>query len=200
VTFNPTPPRTDSTPQRPLFTSQRAARVTQMEAIAATVGSPPRPVTAAVAPRRRAGSALGHTGALAAVAAGLVALLVLTARWIAGSARLRRSLRDDGELATLELVHGLRRLGYAVPATATLSRIEAIVRLHAGPEAARYVLRLRDRRYGPGHAGSATLADRRRLRRGLTGRLGLDARLRGLWALPPGTVAWRVRPGHPGRP
>jgi hypothetical protein len=114
--------------------------------------------------------------------------------------RLRRSLRGDGELATRELVHSLRRLGYALPPTVTLSRIEAIVRLHGGPDAARYVSRLRDRRYGPDPRSSATLADRRRLRHGLTERLGLDARLRGLWALPPGTVAWRLGRDHRGGP
>jgi hypothetical protein len=134
-------------------------------------------------------------GVLSAI---LLALVALVARCLAGRVRLRRSLRGDGELATRELVHGLRRLGYAVPATVTLSRVEAIVRLHGGPEAARYVSRLRDRRYGPGRRDSATLADRRRLRRGLTERLGLDARLRGLWALPPGTVAWRLGRDHRG--
>ena len=91
-------------------------------------------------------------------------------------------------------MQALRRLGYAVPATVTLAQIEGLVRLHGGPDAARYVQLLRDRRYGDGHAEPATLRARRRLRHGLTARLGLDARLRGMWAIPPGTIAWRVRP------
>jgi hypothetical protein len=201
VPFNPTPSRIDALPQRPLFSSPRAAAETQMQAIAATVGGlPPRPVSAPAKPRRRPGRSLGWGIAVAAASLTLLGLLALAGAWLAGRVRLRRSLRGDGELATRELVHSLRRLGYALPPTVTLSRIEAIVRLHGGPDAARYVSRLRDRRYGPDPRSSATLADRRRLRHGLTERLGLDARLRGLWALPPGTVAWRLGRDHRGGP
>ena len=207
VPFDPTPARVAGTPQYPLFTSARAAAVTQMQAIAATVGGPlPRAAARTSPPQRRPSRGISVIEAVAAVAAiglALVVLLGLAGRWLVGRARLRGSLGGDGELATRELVQALRRLGYAIPATATLSRVEAIVRLHAGPDAARYVRTLRDRRYGPGGAVAATLADRRRLRRGLTVRLGLDARLRGLWALPPGTVAWRAGEAgraHPGGP
>jgi hypothetical protein len=200
VAFNPTPSRIDALPQRPLFSSPRAAAETQMQAIAATVGGLPRPVTAPATPRRRPGRSFGWRIAVAAASVTLLGLLVLSAGWLVGWVRLRRSLRGDGEVATRELVHGLRRLGYALPATVTLSGIEAIVRMHGGPEAARYVARLRDRRYGPECRDHATLADRRRLRRGLTERLGLDARLRGLWALTPGAVAWRLGRDHRGGP
>ncbi len=196
VRFNPTPPRAQSAPRQSLFASQRGTAVTQLEAIAATVGGLPHPAGTHAARRRRK----SDIARVAALAGGLIALLVVTARWVGGALRLRRSLRGDEELATAELVRGLRRLGYAIPATVTLSRIEAIVRLHGGPEAAQYVRRLRDRRYRSGPGTPATLADRRRLRRGVTRRLGFDTRLRGLWALPPGTMAWRVRPGQPGGP
>jgi hypothetical protein len=52
---------------------------------------------------------------------------------------------------------------------------------------------LRDRRYAPANGAAViTLSQRRALRHAITAHLGLDARLRGLWALPPGTVAWRL--------
>jgi hypothetical protein len=86
----------------------------------------------------------------------------------------------------------------------TLAQIERLVRLHGGPDAARYVQQLRERRFANGSAAAATLGERRRLRRALTAHLGLDARLRGQWALPPGTTGWLVprsaygdRPGGP---
>lgn len=113
-----------------------------------------------------------------------------------GRARLQRSPGGDGELATRELVTALRRLGYEIPPTATLRRVEAVVRLHGGADGARRVRKLRDGRYGPGARVSASLAERRRLRLAVTVRLDLDARLRRLWALPPGTLGWAVR-GHP---
>jgi hypothetical protein len=127
---------------------------------------------------------------IAATVAVLLALLALVVRWLAGRVRLRRSLDGDGELATQELVRALRRLGYAIPPTVTLAQVERVVSLHGGPDAARYVRLLRDQRYAAGSVTAATLRDRRRLRRGLTAHLGLDARLRGLWALPPATVGW----------
>ncbi|MBV9414721.1 MAG: hypothetical protein JO363_07055, partial [Solirubrobacterales bacterium] len=143
--------------------------------------------------QRGSGSRSFRVAALIALAlAGVLAPLALSARWLRGLVRLRRSLAGDGELATRELVRALARLGYTLPATATLSRVESIVRLHGGSDAAQYVRLLRDRRYGPGAVASATLRDRRRLRLALTAHLGLDARLRGLWALPPATVGWRV--------
>ena len=191
VPFDPTPPRVTAAPQRPLFTSQRAATESQMQAIAATVGGPlPAPPAHRTRRRTPGGPGLGVVvaGVLAIVA--LAALVALVARWLSGLMRLRRSLAGDGEVAAWELVRALHRLGYALPPTATLAWIEAIIDLHAGAEAAEYVRNLRERRYAPGPGASPTLAQRRRLRHGVTVRLGLAARLRGLWALPPGTIAW----------
>jgi protein-glutamine gamma-glutamyltransferase len=200
VPFDPTPPRVAGTPQYPLFTSARAARITQMEAIAATVGAAPAAPAPTPRPRRDAtGAGLPQIGALVAAAVVLLVLAALGGRWATGCKRLRRSLDGDCELATRELVQALRRLGYALPPTVTLTRVEAIVRVHAGEDGARYVRRLRDRRYAPPTDVSATLGDRRRLRRCITVRLGLDARLQGLRALPPGTLARGVR-GHAGGP
>jgi hypothetical protein len=191
VPFNPTPSRTTALIVR--FPSARTAN--PAAAIAATVGS--APVRAADRPtglgQRSSGSGSFPLSALLALAlAGLLAALALSARWLRGLASLRRSLAGDGELATRELVRALACLGYTLPATVTLARVESMVRLHGGSDAARYVRLLRDRRYGPGSVASATLRDRRRLRLALTAHLGLDARLRGLWALPPATVGWHV--------
>jgi protein-glutamine gamma-glutamyltransferase len=199
IPFDPTPPRVAGTPQYPLFTSARAARVTQMQAIAATVGGPP--AVPAHRPRSRPRRAVGaiKVGMWAAATVVLLALAALGMRWVAGWTRLRRSLDGDGELATRELVQALGRLGYTLPAPVTLTRIEAIVDVHGGEDGVRYVRRLRDRRYGPRTDVSVTLAQRRRLRRSITGPLGLDARLKGLWALPPGTVAWGLK-DHAGGP
>jgi transglutaminase-like putative cysteine protease len=201
VAFNPTPARTVGPPQRSVFASESVANPAQ--AIAATIGGlPPVRRTQARLPRRARGGVSGAEVALLALGGlALIALSALAVRWLAGNRRLRRSLGGDTELATQELVRALRRLGYALPATTTLAQIEGAVRLHGGAEAARYVALLREHRYGLAGDGRATLRDRRRLRHALTCHLGLDDRLRGHWALPPGTLAWRVpRPAQPAAP
>ena len=197
VPFDPTPPRSvGKVPAFPLYTSERT--VFPYAALAATVGSLPRLAGNGISPARHARAAgpgaLSLLARLAAGLAALAALLAVSARWLVGSARLRRSLAGDGELASRELVRALSKLGYEVPPTVTLARVESLVRLHGGADAARYVRRLRERRYAPGADTAASLEDRRRLRLAMTAHLGLDARLRGLWALPPATVGWRLGP------
>jgi transglutaminase-like putative cysteine protease len=190
VPFNPTPARSLPRPNGPVFASERSVSVA--DAIAATVGAPPRRSATREA-AAGGGGATAPAGApvavIAAAVASALALLALAARWLGGRVRLRRSLDGDGELATQELVRALRTLGYAIPPTVTLAQVERVVSLHGGPDAARYVRLLRDQRYAAGSVTAATLRDRRRLRRGLTAHLGFDARLRGLWALPPATVS-----------
>jgi transglutaminase-like putative cysteine protease len=204
VPFDPTPPRSDGTPVTfPRYVSQHGANFDQ--AIAATVGgaAPFARNHVPTVPSRvtsRPGAA-GRAVMVGAALACLVAVLALATRWLAGLVRLRRSLAGDGELATVELARALRQIGYAVAPSVTLAQIERLVDLHGGPDAARYVRLLRERRYTPSAAATATLRERRRMRLGLTVHLGLDARLRGLWALPPGTTAWRLRPSvHHDRP
>jgi len=194
VPFNPTPSRVIGRPQRfPLYESSRT--VNALQALSATVGSArassgeQRPKPPAARPRHA--GALG-AGWIVAAAVLLLALAALVGRWLIGWVRLRRSLAGDCELACAELARALRRFGYATAPTATLAQLERLVWVHAGAQAASYVRLLRERRYGEGAARVARLRDRRRLRRGLSARLGLDHRLRGLWALPPGTLAWRV--------
>ncbi len=193
VPFDPTPPRSvGQVPKFPLYTSSRT--VTPAAAIAATVGGLPQDAHQPIPIPRRAGSGLasGMVALLVFAVVGLSALGVVAVRWLAGSVRLRRSLDGDGELAVVELTRALERLGYDVRGATTLTRIERRVRVQGGADATRYVRLLRDRRYGRANGAVITLRDRRALRRAMTVHLGLDARLRGLWALPPGTVAWEV--------
>ncbi len=194
VPFDPTPPRTVATPQRPLFTSQTS--VSSLDAVAATVGGPlPLASVRTPARHRPKGGGAGADGPLEVASAGiaLVGLLMLATRWLTGFARLRRSLDGDGELAAIELVRALPRLGYPLPATVTLIQVEGLVRVHGGADAARYVRLLRERRYAPRTPPSVSLRDRRLLRARLTRPLGLDVRLRGLWVLPPAALGWRAR-------
>jgi transglutaminase-like putative cysteine protease len=192
VPFNPTPSR--GTVQDVRFPSART--VNPAAAIAAPLGGPHARgtdlATAGLGRRSSGSGSLPLSGLIALALVALLASLSILVRWLSGRLRLVRSLAGDGELATRELVRALGRLGYALPATVTLAQVEAMVRLHGGADAARYVRRLRDQRYGPGSVSSPTLRDRRRLRLALTAHLGLDSRLRGLWALPPATVGWRV--------
>ncbi len=191
VSFDPTPPRTVASSQYfPKFTQN----ISSLQAIAATVGGPPQPAGASVGSVqqtvKRGG---GGAGWLALGSAAALALMALAARWARGRARLARSLGGDGELAARELTTALPRLGYPLPATVTLAQIERLVRFHGGPEAARYVQLLRDRRYAGGPGAAITLRQRGRLRRGLSAHLGLVDRLRAHWALPPGTIAAGMR-------
>ena len=192
VPFNPTPSRTAA----PIVRFPSAQTTPPAAAVAATVrGVRVRatdPATAGLGRRIPGSRSFPVSGLIALALAAVLAPLSLSVRWLSGRVRLLRSLAGDGELATRELVKALGRLGYTLPPTVTLTQVETMVHLHGGSEAARYVQRLRDRRYGPGSPASPTLRDRRRLRLGLTAHLGLDARLRGLWALPPATVGWRV--------
>ena len=203
VPFNPTPPRVLGTARRvgPVFASQTSAS-NLAEALAATVGSAPRHAGQRIPIARRAGTGSDTISLVLLVVAGVgvgLAVLALAVRWVAGRALLRRSLAGDGELASAELARAMGRLGYAIPATVTLAQIERLAQLHGGPPAARYAQLLRERRYAATNGHVVTLHERRLLRRALTAHLGLDARLRGLIALPPGTVAWRL--GAPiGRP
>ena len=194
VPFDPTPPRVVGrvlVGQR--YPSERT--VAPVQAIEATVGSLPQFAGQRIPTvgRPKSGGSTAAVVALLIVAfVCLAGFAMLTVRWLAGGARLRRSLEGDGELAATELVQAMRRLGYAIPPTVTLTQIEHLVRVQGGAEAASYVRRLRDRRYSASNGTAVTLRDRRALRRALTAHLGLDARVRGLWALPPATAGWRV--------
>jgi hypothetical protein len=122
---------------------------------------------------------LGLTGA------GLLAAAVL---WLRGL-RLARKHRDDSEAEVRELENALRRMGYDLAPGTTLRVIEDRLSRVAGPASARYVKRLRDRRYAPtngnGRVRGPTARDRRNLRRGLVVGSGPLGRLKAYVALPP---------------
>lgn len=194
VPFDPTPPLSPGGGRYSPSYTQHSENPRQ--AIAAALGGvPPAAVHHRAGSHRRFRTGAGVSGDVWPALGALVLLGALAggARWMLGRRRLSRSLGGDGELAAGELAGALRRLGYELPSTVTLAQIETLVRVHGGVDAARYVRRLRDRRYAPGALAPAGLSDRRRLRHGLTAHLGLGDRLRGQWALPPGTLAARLR-------
>ncbi|MEJ7657590.1 MAG: hypothetical protein WKF33_11235 [Thermoleophilaceae bacterium] len=124
--------------------------------------------------------------------AGLVMLAAIAALAV-GLFVVRRRLRRSGSAGDEadELRRVLERLGWSVPPETTLAELERELGQSAGPAAARYARRLRDRRFGiPGSAPPSGL-DRRALRSALTAGHGPRVRLRGLLALPPAALDLR---------
>jgi hypothetical protein len=124
--------------------------------------------------------------------AGLVMLAAIAALAV-GLFVVRRRLRRSGSAGDEadELRRVLERLGWSVPPETTLAELERELGQSAGPAAARYARRLRERRFGtPGSAPPSGL-DRRALRSALTAGHGPRVRLRGLLALPPAALDLR---------
>lgn len=124
--------------------------------------------------------------------AGLVMLAAIAALAV-GLFVVRRRLRRSGSAGDEadELRRVLERLGWSVPPETTLAELERELGQGAGPAAARYARRLRERRFGtPGSAPPSGL-DRRALRSALTAGHGPRVRLRGLLALPPAALDLR---------
>ena len=101
--------------------------------------------------------------------------------------RRRRSLgpAELAEAQVTELRRALVRLGWEVPATATLLGLERRLRRAAGPRAGAYARALRAYRYEVDRRAPG-MDERRALRSELSARGGLRGRLRALLALPPG--------------
>ena len=122
--------------------------------------------------------------------AGLIVLL--TAAAVLGAAlllgrRMRRRVRRGASTAdeAAELRRALERLGWSLPPKTTLAELERRLGESAGPLAAEYARRLRERRFGIGGQSAPSRLDRRALRRDLTVGHGPLGRLRGFVALPP---------------
>jgi transglutaminase-like putative cysteine protease len=131
------------------------------------------------------GAAKGGTGPWPWIALGSLAVALAVGRSVWRRARRRRahSLFGPDIDYLLEL---LSRLGFTLPPGVTLLALEGRVTALAGPHAARYVRRLRERRYSPRAPERPGSADRRALRRSLAEAAGVGplARLQlGLWAL-----------------
>jgi transglutaminase-like putative cysteine protease len=130
--------------------------------------------------------------------AGLASLALLSSAAVAGYGylALRRGRLAPDELAAAELAEldsALARLGRPLPAGATLLRTEGLLSRLAGPRAAAYAARLRDRRYRRPDVAPPGIADRRSLRRALLRSADLRSTLRVLRAIPPGGPRPRPR-------
>jgi len=119
------------------------------------------------------------------VVAALAALGLLGAGFVTVRRRRRRP-PAGGDAHLRELRLALERLGWRMPAGTTLLGLERRLARTAGPRSAAYAARLRAHRYDPRDPGLPGRDERRALRRELTRKGGLRARLRGLLALPPG--------------
>jgi hypothetical protein len=123
-------------------------------------------------------------GVLALVVLGLAAAGFLVLRRLRASRALPP--RELGEAQLAELRLALDRLGWGMPAGTTLLALERRLARAAGPAAARYTAKLRAHRYDPSDPGLPGPEERRALRRELTARGGLRAKLNGLRVMPPG--------------
>ncbi len=183
VPFDPTPTAAPAESQSSGFGATSAAR-----ADAGEVSSR----TSSAASERAAGGDAGAGGAdedgrawwplavlLAAAGAAAVAARMVRTR--------RRRLEGDMADAQLaELRRALVRLGFSLPATTTLLGLERRLGRTVGPAAAGYAAALRAHRFDPREPEGPGLGERRALRRELSARGGLSARVRGLLAIPPG--------------
>jgi hypothetical protein len=116
-----------------------------------------------------------------------VALLAAGAFLGLRSLRARRGLAGEDMAAAqlAELRRALVRLGFSLPAATTLLGLERRLGRSVGPASARYAAALRAHRFDPRVPDAPGRAERRALRRELSGR-GPLARLRGLAAIPLG--------------
>jgi len=117
-------------------------------------------------------------------------LLALGGLFAVGAAVVVRRRRRRGraavgaDAAIAELERALRRVGRPPRPGQTLATLER--ELRPAPEAAAYLRTVRDARYGWAGDVRPTREQRRALRRELAAGGGALARLRALWALPPG--------------
>ena len=101
-------------------------------------------------------------------------------------ARLRLLSPDEvAEVQLTELRRALVRLGWEVPESTTLLRLEQRLGRLAGPRSEAYAEALRANRYDPRAPAGPSLHERRAVRRELS-RGGFVERLRGFLAIPPG--------------
>lgn len=119
-----------------------------------------------------------------------ILVLLLIAAVAALFVRARRRRRRAGAPAdeAAELRAALERLGWDVPPHITLTELEPRLGQRAGPAAARYARRLRERRFARVADGRRDDLDRRALRRALTAGQGPRMQLLGLLALPPAAL------------
>ncbi|HEU0023815.1 MAG TPA: transglutaminaseTgpA domain-containing protein, partial [Thermoleophilaceae bacterium] len=185
VPFDPTPTASPAESQSSGLAATSAARADAGEV---------RSRGAAPAPERTAGGSAAGGAADGSGRPWLALALVLLSAAAGGghlalrSVRARRALAngDLAEAQLRELSRALVTLGFALPPATTLLGLERRLDRSVGPAAARYAASLRAHRFDPRAPAGPGLAERRALRRELSGRGGPRARLRGLLAIPPG--------------
>jgi transglutaminase-like putative cysteine protease len=125
---------------------------------------------------------------LLSAAGAAAALALLAAGWVLLRARRHRALSPPQRSDALarELHSGLARLRRAPGTGATLLSIERGLRTLRGEAVAGYAARLRASRYAAHAPDPPAPAERRRVRRALSGGRGLRARLLGFISFPPG--------------
>ena len=180
------PPSASSQPERGERSRSRRQRRRAQQQRRSGDGSANRSANRPRSPQRPKGEDGLSAGApilLAVVVALFVSLLV--------ARRVHRRGRRRGADEADELRTALERLGWSVPPQTTLAELERRLAEGAGPAAARYARRLRERRFGTLVEGQPRSLDRRGLRRALTEGHGPLGRLRGLVALPPAALQLR---------
>jgi transglutaminase-like putative cysteine protease len=148
----------------------------------------PKPTTGAAGPQSapRSGPATLTLVGFGVTAAALAAFAVYGYR-SGRRGRLSPDALADAELR--ELDRTLARLGSPLPPGTTLLRAEDRLAGLAGPAAAGYAARLRDRRYRDPDAAPPGVTERRALRQELLRAAGWRSALRVLRAIPPGGPA-----------
>jgi protein-glutamine gamma-glutamyltransferase len=182
----------DPTPARSPAQSQSSALATSAAAADAGEARQQRPSPTAAESGGGSGSSVDSDEGSGWVMPALLLLLVvapLGALAFVTGRRVRRlrALAPDAvaELQLSELRRALVRLGWDVPASTTLLRLERRLGRLAGPASEAYAEALRSCRYDPSAPSGPSLHDRKAVRRELT-RGSLVDRLKGLFLIPPG--------------
>jgi protein-glutamine gamma-glutamyltransferase len=187
VPFDPTPTAAPAESQSSGLAATSAARGDAGE-VSQQTGS-----RSSLSERAAGGPGGGGEGGGAGWVVAPLAALVLALGGGAGlfvALRVRRlrglTARERAEAQLRELRRALVGLGWEIPAATTLLGLERRLGRAAGPASAAYASALRAYRYDPRAPSAPGAPERRALRRELTARGGLAARLRGLLAIPPG--------------
>jgi transglutaminase-like putative cysteine protease len=187
VPFDPTPVRAPAESQSSGLLATSAARGDAGEV------ANPRAGVAASERGTDLGGQLGQEEGGGGWILKVLGLLVLAAAAGTGISVARRIRASRGltpeqlaEAQLAELRRALARLDWEVPAATTLLALERRLGRIAGPASARYAAGLRAHRYDPRAPRAPGAGERRAVRRELSSRGGLAARLRALLAIPPG--------------
>jgi transglutaminase-like putative cysteine protease len=184
VPFDPTPARSPAQSQSSaLATSAAAADAGEVRGVREGVAASEHAAEASASGGGQGGSSWVLPALLFLVGVPLTLGVVMVGLRVA---RLRLLSPDEVAEAQLsELRRALVRLGWEVPESTTLLRLEQRLGRLAGPSSEAYAEALRANRYDPRAPAGPSLHERRAVRRELS-RGGFVERLRGFLAIPPG--------------